>query len=499
MKSTKNKLLSSIATLCVCFAMLIGSTYAWFTDSASTGVNKIQSGNLDVKLLMYDTTENDYVDISNDTTPIFGSDNSTVVGPNNSDTLWEPGKTQVAYLAIKNAGNLDLKYKVDLSVTNPSDGKNLYQVMRYAITPNATNGGVTSWNPAEGKQVTVGNQLVSDADVSLKKGETHYFALSVHMEESAGNIYKDGKVEFDLTVYAAQLSSEEDSFDNTYDMWAEYDSTSTTAPPTINVGGAAQLKEALQGLSTTGTINLTQDIDLAGIEWDSPIMAYTSSGETIVINGNGHTISNLTSSNNQYGGLIGKLSTNGNVDIKNISLENVKLTGTNTGEESAGGALIGWMDCHGGTVTVQDVTVNGINIDGFKYTGGLIGYKNGDTELNISNCSVTGTAENKTINSSFNKNDDYKGHIGGLVGYYGKGTISDCSLTNIDITRNGNATGNDSDRAGVLVGTLCSGASITSATVKNITLLGTSVTSVSNSNMAGPGVSTGTASGITFE
>ena len=217
MKSTKNKLLSSIATLCVCFAMLIGSTYAWFTDFTSTGVNKIQAGNLDVKLLMYDGTT--YVDISNDTTPIFGSDTSTIAGPNNSDTLWEPGKTQVAYLAIENAGNLDLKYKVALSVENVSN--NLYEVMEYAITPDATNSvPVTSWT--SGNSVAVGEQVVAN-DVSLPNGNTHYFALSVHMKEDAGNTYKNGQVNFDLTVYAAQLTSESDSFNNQYDKDALYD------------------------------------------------------------------------------------------------------------------------------------------------------------------------------------------------------------------------------------------------------------------------------------
>ena len=68
---------------------------------------------------------------------IFGSDESLVAQNNNLDTLWEPGKTQVAYLAIRNEGNLDLKYQVALNVTNPADGKDLYQAMRYAIVPNA--------------------------------------------------------------------------------------------------------------------------------------------------------------------------------------------------------------------------------------------------------------------------------------------------------------------------------------------------------------------------
>ena len=222
MKSTKNKLLASIATLCVCFAMLIGSTYAWFTDSASTGVNKIQAGNLDVQLLMYNGTN--YVDISNDTTPIFGSETFNGAQNNNADTLWEPGKTQVAYLAIKNNGNLALKYKVALDVDNVS--KNLYEVMEYAITPDATyTNHVTAWT--SGNSVVEGTQIVS-TDVPLPVEATHYFALSVHMKEGAGNEYQGGKVNFDLTVLATQDTVENDSFDNTYDGHAEYPTVANT-------------------------------------------------------------------------------------------------------------------------------------------------------------------------------------------------------------------------------------------------------------------------------
>lgn len=484
-KQTKRALFSSALALVLCFTMLLGTTFAWFTDSASTAVNKIQAGNLDVQLLMYDGTG--YVDISDDTRAIFGT--GSIAQNNNAETLWEPGKTQVAYLAIKNEGNLDLKYKVALDVDNVSN--NLYEVMEYAITPDATNANpVTSWTT--GDSVVEGTQVVAN-DVSLDVGATHYFALSVHMKEDAGNTYQNGEVGFDLTVYAAQLSSESDSFDNTYDMWAEYDAA-PAAPPVVNVGGAEQLRAALEELNTTGTINLTQDIDLAGVNWDSPTMSYTSPSETIVINGNGYTIKNLTSTDNQYGGLIGELNTNGNVVIKNINLENVELRGTNLDGECAGGALIGWMDCHGGTVTVQDVTVTGVDIDDFKYTGGLIGYKNTDTSLNITNCTVKGTETAKTINSSYNESGNYKGHIGGLIGMYGMGELSNCRLENIAITRSGDA---QSDRAGVLVGTFYSGASITSATVKDVTLLGAAV--ISTSKMVGPGASNGTTINVTVE
>jgi len=50
---------------------------------------------------------NGYQDISNSPSPIFGA--GSVAQNNNAETLWEPGKTQIAYLAIKNNGNLVLK------------------------------------------------------------------------------------------------------------------------------------------------------------------------------------------------------------------------------------------------------------------------------------------------------------------------------------------------------------------------------------------------------
>ena len=51
-KSTKRALLGSIMAMVLCLAMLVGATFAWFTDTASTGVNKIQAGKLDVALEM---------------------------------------------------------------------------------------------------------------------------------------------------------------------------------------------------------------------------------------------------------------------------------------------------------------------------------------------------------------------------------------------------------------------------------------------------------------
>lgn len=231
-KSTKRALLTSFMALFLCFAMLLGTTYAWFTDSVTSAGNKIVAGTLDVQLLMDADVDGTYDDISDSTSPIFGK--SSIAQNNNAETLWEPGKTQVAYLAIKNNGNLDLKYTVGLDVQNVS--KDLYEVMEYAIVPDAdANHKVTSWT--SGNSVEVGTQSVS-GDVSLPVGATHYFALVIHMDEEAGNEYQGGEVNFDLTVLATQDTVESDSFNNQYDKDAVYGD--------VMVSSDAELKAAIE-------------------------------------------------------------------------------------------------------------------------------------------------------------------------------------------------------------------------------------------------------------
>ena len=216
-KTTKRALLSAILALVMTVSMLVGTTFAWFTDSVTSSGNKIVAGNLDVELHLYDGSK--YVDISDATQPIFGAD-GLAAAADGSSTLWEPGKTQVAYLAIKNDGSLALKYKVALTVTSIT--KNLNDVVTYTITPDAKGDApLTAWDGTNAKKVVAGEQLVSgtdvDAYVEMQPGDVHYFALSVHMDELAGNDYMDGEISFDLTVLATQLDSESDSFGDDYD------------------------------------------------------------------------------------------------------------------------------------------------------------------------------------------------------------------------------------------------------------------------------------------
>ena len=90
-KLTKKAFLASLVALVLCFAMLLGTTYAWFTDSVSSANNIIQSGNLDVELYWSkDATNWEKVD---ENTNVF------------SGELWEPGYVEVVYLKVANVGS----------------------------------------------------------------------------------------------------------------------------------------------------------------------------------------------------------------------------------------------------------------------------------------------------------------------------------------------------------------------------------------------------------
>ena len=332
-KSTKRALITSVLSILMCVAMLIGTTFAWFTDSASTAVNKIQAGNLDVQLLMHDGRS--YVDIGNDTSPIFGI--GSIAQNNNAETLWEPGKTQVAYLAIKNNGNLALKYKVELNVTNVS--KDMYKAMKYAIIPDAQPSSVTSWT--DGSTVVAGTQHVSD-DVSLPVGVTHYFALAIHMNEDAGNEYQGGEVDFDLTVVATQDTVENDSFGNQYDRYAQY--------PDVNVVQLAAGDETAVNNALKDAIAAAKTAD-ADTGKPTPTQIVLPSNTTVCLDsGEATPAQGLTS----------------DIKITGDKTTTVKLRNTNPGSEGS----LSYQD--GANLTFQGITVDTEGIKGICARGGVV-------------------------------------------------------------------------------------------------------------------------------
>ncbi len=277
-KATKRALLTSVMALVMCVVMLVGTTFAWFTDTASTGVNKIQAGNLDVQLLMRDASSK-YVNIGDSHQVIFGDANSLVAQNNNQDTLWEPGKTQVAYLAVRNAGNLALKYNILLNV---EDG-GLIGALDYVIVPQGTKFGddvcrdtVASWDAVkeDAAKLTAGTFTAAPngcldeiAHDKAKTNETEYFALVVHMDENAGNTYMSKSVTIDMKVVATQATAEFDSFDDQYDKDAVYPIVAMDTLQELINNAAGPVSAKLEG-NIAGSLTVPQDknitLDLNG-------------------------------------------------------------------------------------------------------------------------------------------------------------------------------------------------------------------------------------------
>ena len=222
-KSMKRAVVLSAIAVLLCLLMLVGTTFAWFTDSSESKGNKVVAGDLEVKLLLRDDN-GEYNNIGDQASPVFGDEDSLIAQNKNIDTIWEPNKTQIAYLAIENAGNIDLRYQVILSVKT-DDGKDMNEVMQYTIVPGTDSSVVeaASWDDLTTPKVTPkkGSQIVTK-DIDLGIETTHYFAFVIHMNKEADNKYENASIEFDITVLATQLTSEGDAFGNQYDADATY-------------------------------------------------------------------------------------------------------------------------------------------------------------------------------------------------------------------------------------------------------------------------------------
>ena len=207
--SSKKALLLSVLSMVLCVSMLIGSTFAWFTDSATANVNTIQAGNLDVELQIKNA-EGNWVSAENATLDFVKATGA----PAGEKTLWEPGCTyQLPELRIVNKGNLALKYQ--LVITGATGDTMLLDVIKFKATVTPENGAtVTSDN-------AYGTTLISDG--KLLAGKYATLNISAHMDETAGNEYREKSVSgIAIKVVATQLAHEFDSKGNTYDAGADY-------------------------------------------------------------------------------------------------------------------------------------------------------------------------------------------------------------------------------------------------------------------------------------
>lgn len=223
---TKRALLTSVLALVLSLAMLVGTTFAWFTDTASTGVNRIVSGNLDVGLQYWGVGENGQK-------TWLTAENSEDLFDENA--LWEPGYTQIVYLKVKNDGNLALTYAMQITPVHETVGVNvdgeefkLSDYIKFGWRTFTVDGdgapvalGREAAQTGVGDGAQLGTTLHRQAEQPLKAGAEELVALVAWMPENVGNEANYSTVqptiELSLKVLATQAAVESDSFDTTYD------------------------------------------------------------------------------------------------------------------------------------------------------------------------------------------------------------------------------------------------------------------------------------------
>ena len=402
-KTTKRALLSSVMAIVLCLAMLIGTTFAWFTDSASTAVNKIQSGKLDVALEM-----------SNDGTTWESAEGKTLTFKTTDNRaadqiFWEPDCTyELPQLRVVNNGNLALKYKIHITGIN-GDAK-LNEVIDWTINDAAIN-------------------LTEEHLSAGQKGAA--FTIKGHMQATAGNEYQGLTIDgIGITVVATQYTYEYDSNNNTYDAGAEYP-----------VSNSADLVSAIAAAQEGSIVSLTSGTFL--------LSASQQVGEGVTIAGNGPAATTITTSTTPSGskntGLV--------IDNQNVTIKDTKITGSAaiTSDEYCGvldiregGTTLdnvvisrsrsnascvvinGGVDS-GETVTLQNSTFKG----GFK-TIHMVDGANGTVV--IDNCEITGIY---TFNVNSNSSQDLTVKVtdSKLHGWTSYGRIKEAIFTNTEFSK----------------------------------------------------------------
>ena len=222
-KATRRALLTSVMALVMCLVMLVGTTFAWFTDSVTSGVNTIKSGNLDMEVT-YKTAKGgeQATGTLTDQTKLF-----------DDNALWEPGHVEYAVLTVKNAGSLALKYKLGINVAGETTSTNvagetfkLSSYLKYAVIDedqSALN------RDALVEKAGAGSALAdyTSVDTPLLPDASKTVTVAIWMPTTVGNEanHKTGEaaptIQLGVSLVATQYEHESDSFGKDYDKNAD--------------------------------------------------------------------------------------------------------------------------------------------------------------------------------------------------------------------------------------------------------------------------------------
>ncbi len=455
-RSTKHALLMSALALLLCVSMLVGSTYAWFTDSVTSTGNIIKSGTLEVTMEWKDATENgaqqNYKNAEEGA--IFNYDK------------WEPGYVEAKNIKIANVGTLAFKYNLNITATGEiSELANVIDVYyaegeyvladrnMSALTRVGTLSEVLAGMPAN----MTGSLKADDAD--------RYITIALKMQESAGNDYQNKSIgsAFAVQLLATQLTSEDDSFDNQYDKNAGW--TGEIAQPAWNENGGYQIGTpeelawfaqyvngtlpttyaAREALPAGHNAVLTADINLNNLPWTPIGRAITAEekaagahafdyqfhgSSTIakyaIFDGQGHTVYNLNVNETQNSGLFGAAVY---AVIKNVNVDGAKIVSNHFAGTVLAQGYARVENCHvkNSTVICTTELIDGAWDNGDK-VGGVVGKISESNDASSIYGVVKCSAENVNVSA-------YR-DCGGILGYAGKcAEVTDNTVTNVTLTQ----------------------------------------------------------------
>ena len=235
---TKKALRGSLFALFLCIILLIGTTFAWFTDTASTGVNKIQAGNLKVDLEVATEWDNEGNVTNWESAKDKTLDFKKAKGAEEEQILWEPGCTyKLPEIRVVNKGNLALKYRLKI------DG----------IKGDAKLNEVIDW--------TIGDNTIDEEKVLNAGKNSEPMTIQGHMQASAGNEYQGLSIDgISITVYATQDTVENDSFGPEYDQKAAY---------TISAKDSNGLTKAIKDAKDGDQIKIDEDVAITPVVEDT--------------------------------------------------------------------------------------------------------------------------------------------------------------------------------------------------------------------------------------
>ena len=371
--SSKRALLLSVLSMVICVSMLIGSTFAWFTDSATANVNTIKSGDLDVEIVKADGSE------------LTGALKWVAKDGREQDKiLWEPGcEYNLESFKIKNAGDLALKYKVVISGLT-GDAELLKAIDFTVKVGDAAPVALEGW---DGKLLPAGaekTEITQDADI----GETALITITGTMKTTAGNDYRGLSLEgISITVYATQLAHEFDSKGNTYDENAKYPSGVTIIGldgTYDNLTAASKAWRESKGVVTSGnTFGMNSLGTVDSLTW-------IISGETEIGDGEGVIGNNGAGQSILGGGYFTPSVTVNKVIVKGVNDAKIAKTGDSYLISAAGKNVVYENITFVDTVRIDSNPANLI-FRNCKFEAGLrIPHSATGANVTIENCTFTG-------------------------------------------------------------------------------------------------------------